>query len=89
MNKDIFQGKIKEISGEIRKKWGELTDDEIQRTKGNSEALSGLVQQKMGLSKEEASKQVNDLMSSMEERYREGADKVNQGIDKMKNKLSH
>nr|WP_295905962.1 CsbD family protein [uncultured Bdellovibrio sp.] len=93
MNKDIFQGKIKEISGELRKKWGALTDDDIQRTKGNAEALSGLVQQKVGLSKEEASRQVNDLMSSWERKFEAGkdeaADKLNAGIDKMKNKLSH
>ncbi|MGZ3771337.1 MAG: CsbD family protein [Bdellovibrio sp.] len=69
MNKDIFQGKIKEISGEIKKKWGKLTDDEILKTKGNAEALSGLVQQKIGLSKEEALKQVNELMSNMEKKF--------------------
>ncbi|WP_374075439.1 CsbD family protein [Bdellovibrio bacteriovorus] len=93
MNKDIFQGKIKEISGELRKKWGALTDDDIQKTKGNAEALSGLVQQKVGLSKEEASREVNDLMSTWERKFKEGkeaaSDKLNEGIDKVKNKLSH
>lgn len=75
MNKDIFQGKIKEISGEIKKKWAALTDDEILRTKGNIEALSGLVQKKIGLSRDEANKQVNDIMSSMDKKF--GSD-VNQ-----------
>lgn len=93
MNKDIFQGKIKEISGELRKKWGALTDDDIQKTKGNAEALSGLVQQKVGLSKEQASREVNDLMSTWERKFKEGkeaaSDKLNEGIDKVKNKLSH
>lgn len=69
MNKDIFQGKIKEISGEIKKKWADLTDDEILKTKGNIEALSGLVQKKLGLSRDEATKQVNDIMSSMDKKY--------------------
>nr|BFD60821.1 hypothetical protein CKG001_29280 [Bdellovibrio sp. CKG001]BFD64234.1 hypothetical protein BdHM001_29150 [Bdellovibrio sp. HM001] len=93
MNKDIFQGKIKEISGEIRKKWGALTDDDIQKTKGNLEALSGLVQQKIGLSKEEASRQVKDFMSGLDRKFTSGADKasdkVNEKIDKIKSKLSH
>nr|BFD68428.1 hypothetical protein HAGR004_34500 [Bdellovibrio sp. HAGR004] len=93
MNKDIFQGKIKEISGEIRKKWGDLTDDDIQKTKGNLEALSGLVQQKIGLSKEEASRQVKDFMSGLDRKFTSGADKasdkVNEKIDKLKSKLSH
>lgn len=93
MNKDIFQGKIKEISGELRKKWGALTDDDIQKTKGNLEALSGLVQQKIGLSKEEASRQVKDFMSGLDRKFTSGADKasdkVNEKIDKIKSKLSH
>ncbi|MFV8257482.1 CsbD family protein [Bdellovibrio bacteriovorus] len=93
MNKDIFQGKIKEISGELRKKWGALTDDDIQKTKGNMEALSGLVQQKIGLSKEEASKQVSEFMTSIDRKFENktesAADKVNSKIDDIKNKLSH
>lgn len=93
MNKDIFQGKIKEISGELRKKWGALTDDDIQKTKGNAKALSGLVQQKVGLSKEQASREVNNLMSSWERKFKEGkeaaSNKLNKGIDKVKNRLSH
>lgn len=90
MNKDIFQGKIKEISGELRKKWGALTDDDIQKTKGNMEALSGLVQQKIGLSKEEASKQVSEFMSRLDKKFSESTtDKINKKIDEVKNKLSH
>lgn len=82
MNKDVFQGKIKEISGEIKRKWGALTDDEILQTKGSVEALSGLVQKKAGLSRDEASKQVNDLMSSLDKKY--GRD-----FDKSKSKMPH
>lgn len=93
MNKDVFQGKIKEISGELKKKWGALTDDDIKRTEGNTEALSGIIQQKMGLSKEEASRQVNDFMTSMSGRFEEKkdtvGDKINEGIDKIKNKMKH
>ncbi|MGZ3774530.1 MAG: CsbD family protein [Pseudobdellovibrionaceae bacterium] len=80
MNKDIFQGKIKEISGEIKKKWGVLTDNEILQTKGDIEALSGLVQKKVGLSKDQASKQVNELMSAMDKKY--GSDK-GKGTEKL------
>lgn len=90
MNKDIFQGKIKEISGELRKKWGALTDDDIQKTKGNMEALSGLVQQKIGLSKEEASRQVSEFMSRLDKKFSESTtEKINKKIDEVKNKLSH
>jgi uncharacterized protein YjbJ (UPF0337 family) len=101
MNSQIFEGKIKEISGQLRQKWGALTDDEIQKTKGNIEELSGLVSQKVGISKEEAQKQVGQFMDDMEHKYSASftekleateknlASKVNEKIDQIKNKFSH
>lgn len=86
MNKDIIEGKFKEFKGELRKKWGQLTDDEVQKTKGNAEALSGLVQQKFGLTKEEATEQVGEFMSSFEKKY---SSKLNEKIDTLKNKIGH
>ncbi len=86
MNKDIIEGKFKEFKGELRKKWGQLTDDEVQKTKGNAEALSGLVQQKFGLTKEEATEQVGEFMNSFEKKY---SSKLNEKIDSIKNKLGH
>lgn len=89
MNLDVFQGKFKEISGEIKKKWGNLTDDEIMKTKGNMEALTGLVQQKLGLSKEQASQQVQDTMKNIEAKYgKTFSAKVNEKIDEIKSKFS-
>lgn len=86
MNKDIIEGKFKEFKGELRKKWGQLTDDEVQKTKGNAEALSGLVQQKFGLTKEEATEQVGEFMNSFEKKY---SSKLNEKIDNLKNKIGH
>lgn len=86
MNKDIIEGKFKEFTGEIRKKWGELTDDEVQKTKGNAEALSGLVQKKFGLSKEDASNQVSEIINSFEKKF---SSRLNEKIDKVKDKLNH
>ena len=85
MNSDIFKGKYKEVSGEIKKKWGELTDDELQRTKGNLESLTGLIQTKFGIAKEKASEE----LSSIFERYKEkSSDNVNAKIDNAKERLS-
>lgn len=86
MNKDIIEGKLKEFSGEVRKKWGQLTDDEVQKTKGNAEALSGLVQQKFGMSKEKASAEVGDFFNSFEKKY---SSKLNEKIDSIKSKIGH
>lgn len=48
VNKDIVEGKWLEMKGEIQKAWGRLTNDELEKTKGDSKAIAGLVQQKYG-----------------------------------------
>lgn len=60
MNKDIFEGNVKQFVGEAKKQWGELTDDELTEAKGDREKLVGLIQEKYGISKDEAEKQVED-----------------------------
>ncbi len=63
INKDIILGKWKEIAGEIQNKWGSISENELQKVKGNVTALVGLVQQKFGVSKEEAEKKVEELLA--------------------------
>ena len=64
MNADTFKGKWHQIKGSLKEKWGELTDDEITRVDGNLEKMSGLIQQKYGKSREEAEREIDDLMKS-------------------------
>ena len=63
MNKDIAEGKWKEMKGRVREQYGKLTDDELTEIKGNSEKLSGKLQAKYGFAKDEADKKVNELFS--------------------------
>jgi uncharacterized protein YjbJ (UPF0337 family) len=48
-----LEGKWKELKGQIREQWGELSDDELQRAKGDAEQLIGVIQQKTGQSRRE------------------------------------
>ncbi len=90
---DDLKGKWKEVKGEFIKKWGQLTDDELEKTKGNFTALVGLLQQKLGMKKDDA----HDHLTEVANKYRQGArnvgknmsDKVNQSIDKSKDKLKN
>lgn len=61
MNKDTFKGKWKQLKGNAQKKWGELTDDDIDQVKGDSKILAGKLQERYGLTKEEAEKEVDDF----------------------------
>jgi len=71
MNKDVLQGKWKEIKGDLRKAWGNITDDEFEKTKGDATSIAGIVQQRYGMAKEEASRKV----SSIFEKYADAAKK--------------
>lgn len=62
VNEQIVKGKLKQLSGKIKAKWGELTDDDIQQAEGNREYLLGKLQEKYGLTKEKAEAQVRELL---------------------------
>ena len=65
MNWDEVQGKWKEIKGNVRSKWGELSDDEVSEVNGDREALEGKIQQKYGRTKEEARREVDDFIRTL------------------------
>ncbi len=54
------------LMGSARETWGELTDDELAKTAGNREKLIGIVQERYGLSKDEAAGQVDSWMEETE-----------------------
>lgn len=86
MNKDTIQGKWNEIKGELRKTWGNITDDEFEKTKGDAQAIAGIVQQRYGLAKEDASEKVSSLMSRYAESTKET---LRQGRDEAERKRNH
>lgn len=59
MNWDEINGKWKEVSGHAREKWGKLTDDDWQVVQGKKDQLVGRIQQRYGVAKDEAEKQVD------------------------------
>lgn len=60
MNWDIIQGKWTQLKGSIQEKWGELTDDDLDRLDGNKDQLSGKLQEKYGWTKAEADREIDD-----------------------------
>jgi uncharacterized protein YjbJ (UPF0337 family) len=66
MNQNQIMGKWKEFKGGIRNLWGEITDDELEMTKGNVTQISGIVQQKYGETKETVRVKMDKLMDSFD-----------------------
>ena len=69
MNDDIMQGKWKEIKGEIRKMWGNVTGDELEQTKGDMTSISGLIQQRYGHKKDEVSEKLNGIVAQFKTKF--------------------
>ena len=65
MNWDIVKGNWNQLTGKIRKKWGELTDDEVTQIKGDRDQLLGKLQEKYGYAKDEAEKEVDEFFSKV------------------------
>lgn len=61
MNWDQLEGKWKQMKGHVRKKWGKLTDDDFDVIKGKRQELSGKIQERYGIAKEEAEKQIGEF----------------------------
>jgi uncharacterized protein YjbJ (UPF0337 family) len=62
MNKDILEGKWKQIRGEIKETWGELTDRELDEIEGKRDKLVGKLQEKYGWSRAEAEAEVEKFL---------------------------
>ena len=49
MNKDILKGQWKELKGEVKKKWGKLTDDDLLEIEGKKKNSRGCCKRDMDL----------------------------------------
>ena len=66
MNTDVLEGKWKQLRGEIREKWGELTDDELDQIAGKRDKLIGKLQEKYGYSRDEATRELDEFLVEWE-----------------------
>ncbi len=59
MNWDRIEGEWKQFKGKAKEQWGKLTDDELDVVAGKRDQLSGAIQQRYGVAKDEAEKQLD------------------------------
>lgn len=65
MKNEKIKGNYKQLKGKIKKKWGRLSDDEIESTKGNWELLEGKIIERYGMLKEKAKEAINEFLKSL------------------------
>ena len=63
VNTQQLQGSWNRIRGQIKEKWGNLSDDDLQIQGGNIDQLVGRIQQKTGESREAIEKFLDELTS--------------------------
>lgn len=61
MNWDQIKGNWTQIKGQAQQQWGKLTNDDLDIIEGKREELIGRIQERYGIAKEEAEKQVDDF----------------------------
>ena len=59
MNQDILQGKWKQVRGDLKKWWGKLTDDDLDKIEGSKDKLVGVLQERYGYQREKAEEEVD------------------------------
>lgn len=64
-NMDIFQGKWRQIKGQVQQQWGKFTNDDLEQIEGRYEELVGLVQERYGRTRADAEREVRDFLDKV------------------------
>lgn len=69
MNWDTIEGNWNQLRGAVREKWGDLTDDDLDRIGGKREQFVGRLQERYGLMRDEAERQADDFVRDLKDTY--------------------
>jgi uncharacterized protein YjbJ (UPF0337 family) len=65
MNWDRIEGNWKQFGGKVKQQWGKLTDNDLQVVEGRRNELIGKIQERYGIAKDEAERQVDRWVRNM------------------------
>ncbi|HVZ29959.1 MAG TPA: CsbD family protein [Asticcacaulis sp.] len=60
MNSDRINGSWEQVKGHVQRAWGKLTDDDLSVIEGDRKLLTGKIQERYGIAKDEADKQIRE-----------------------------
>jgi uncharacterized protein YjbJ (UPF0337 family) len=69
MNWDRVEGNWKQVVGKARAQWGKLTDDDFNIVAGRREQLAGKIQERYGVAKEDADKQISEWIRKADDSW--------------------
>ncbi|MFA6915124.1 MAG: CsbD family protein [Parachlamydiales bacterium] len=65
-NTETLKGQWLQVKGKLKEKWGKLTEDDLTQINGKRDMLLGKLQERYGIQKEQAEKQLKELESAFE-----------------------
>ena len=65
MNLDTMEGKWHQFKGRLRTQWGDISDDDIEKSGGSTERLLGILQEKYGVSRDKAKAELEELSANL------------------------
>ncbi|MCU0705585.1 MAG: CsbD family protein [Fimbriiglobus sp.] len=66
MNWDQIEGGWKQFMGQVKQRWGKLTDDDLTTIAGKRDQLAGKLQQEYGYTKERAERELDEFARDVE-----------------------
>jgi uncharacterized protein YjbJ (UPF0337 family) len=67
MNRDTLKGQWKQVKGEVKRRWGKLTDDELDQVEGSFDKLVGRIQERYGYQQDQAEREIDEFLTTYKE----------------------
>jgi uncharacterized protein YjbJ (UPF0337 family) len=68
MHAETFEGKWRQMRGDLRSWWGKLSDNDLERIAGKKDRLIGVLQEKYGYTREAAQQEIDRRFKEYDER---------------------
>ena len=81
MNWEQVEGEWKQVKGAVKSKWAKLTDDDMQNVAGKKDNLVGKIQERYGIMKDEAEKQVDEWIAKFDQTLGQATNKAKNASD--------
>jgi len=65
MNSEVLRGRWNQIKGEIRTRFGKLTDDDMAQIQGEAEKMIGKLQERYGYKREQAERELTNFLNTL------------------------
>jgi len=87
INVQGLQGQWNQLKGEVKKKWGQLSDDDLRWTNGNIDQLIGRIQERTGEKREAIEKYFDQLTSQGASAFSSAVETVGQAANQATNRI--